>query len=29
MIEVQHPSETRLLLSAELGPDLSPPGFGF
>ena len=29
MIEVQHPSETRLLLTAELGPDVSPPGFGF
>ena len=29
MIEVQHPSETQLLLTAELGPDDSPPGSGF
>lgn len=29
MIEVQHPSETQLLLTAELGPDNSPPGTGF
>jgi len=29
MIEVQHPSETQLLLTAELGPDDSPPGTGF
>ena len=29
MIEVQAPEETRVLLTAELGPDVSPPGFGF
>ena len=29
MIEVQHPSETQLLLTAELGPDNSAPGSGF
>ena len=29
MIEIQHPSETQLLLTAELGPDDSPPGSGF
>ncbi|MQA00660.1 MAG: hypothetical protein GEU80_15255 [Dehalococcoidia bacterium] len=29
MIEVQEPSESHLLLTAELGPDASPPGFGF
>ena len=29
MIEIQHPSETQLLLTAELGPDDSPPGTGF
>jgi type 1 glutamine amidotransferase len=29
MIEVQEPSETRVLLTAEIGPDTSPPGFGF
>jgi hypothetical protein len=29
MIEIQHPSETQLLLTAELGPDNSPPGTGF
>lgn len=29
MIEVRHPSETEMLLTAELGPDTSPPGFGF
>ena len=29
MVEIQHPSETILLLTAELGPDNSPPGSGF
>ncbi len=29
MIEVQDPATTRVLLTAELGPDTSPPGFGF
>lgn len=29
MIEVQEPSQSRVLLTAELGPDSSPPGFGF
>ena len=29
MIEIQEPSKTRVLLTAELGPDNSPPGFGF
>lgn len=29
MIEVQDPSSTRILLTAEIGPDTSPPGFGF
>jgi hypothetical protein len=29
MIEIQAPSETRVLLTAELGPDNSPAGFGF
>ncbi len=29
MVEIQHPSETRFLLTAELGPDNSPPGSGF
>lgn len=29
MIEVQHPSTTAVLLTAALGPDNSPPGFGF
>ncbi len=29
MIEVQDPTSTRVLLTAELGPDDSPPGFGF
>lgn len=29
MIEIQHPSDTQLLLTAELGPDDSPPGTGF
>ena len=29
MVEIQHPSETKLLLTAELGPDNSPPGSGF
>ena len=29
MIEVQHPAETELLLTTELGPDASPPDFGF
>jgi hypothetical protein len=29
MIELQHPEDTRLLLTSELGPDSSPPGFGF
>ena len=29
MIEIQHPSETQLLLTAELGPDNTPPGRGF
>jgi type 1 glutamine amidotransferase len=29
MVEIQHPSETQLLLTAELGPDNSPPGTGF
>ena len=29
MIEIQHPSETQLLLTAELGPDDSAPGTGF
>ncbi len=29
MIEVQHPSETQLILTAELGPDDSPLGSGF
>lgn len=29
MIEVQDPASTRILLTAELGPDSSPPGFGF
>lgn len=29
MIEVQDPASTRVLLTAELGPDSSPPGFGF
>ena len=29
MIEIQHPTETQLLLTAELGPDDSPPGTGF
>jgi uncharacterized protein len=29
MIEVQDPASTRVLLTAELGPDTSPPGFGF
>ena len=28
MVEVQDPASTKLLLTAELGPDLSPPGFG-
>ena len=28
MIEIQHPSDTQLLLTAELGPDDSPPGTG-
>lgn len=29
MIEVQDPANTRVLLTAELGPDTSPRGFGF
>jgi uncharacterized protein len=29
MIEVQDPANTRVLLTAELGPDTSPPNFGF
>jgi type 1 glutamine amidotransferase len=29
MIEVQDRESTRVLLTAELGPDSSPPGFGF
>ena len=29
MVEIQHPSETQFLLTAELGPDNSPPGTGF
>jgi len=29
MIEIQEPSSTRVLLTAELGPDTSPSGFGF
>ena len=29
MVEIQHPSDTQLLLTAELGPDNSPPGSGF
>jgi type 1 glutamine amidotransferase len=29
MIELQAPAETRVLLTAEIGPDTSPPGFGF
>lgn len=29
MIEIQNPAETRVLLSSPLGPDTSPPGFGF
>jgi len=29
MIELQEPASTRLLLTSELGPDASPPGFGF
>jgi uncharacterized protein len=29
MIEIQDPNSTRSLLTAELGPDTSPPGFGF
>jgi hypothetical protein len=29
MIEVQRPAESRVLLTAALGPDNSPPGFGF
>jgi uncharacterized protein len=29
MIEIQDPASTRVLLTAEIGPDTSPPGFGF
>jgi uncharacterized protein len=29
MIELQQPESSRVLLRAELGPDESPPGFGF
>lgn len=29
MIEVREPAATRVLLTARLGPDASPPGFGF
>ena len=29
MVELQAPAATRVLLTAELGPDTSPPGFGF
>jgi len=29
MVELQAPETTRVLLTAELGPDTSPPGFGF
>lgn len=29
MIEIQHPSDTKLLLTAKLGPDDSPPDSGF
>jgi uncharacterized protein len=29
MIEIQDPASTRVLLTAELGPDRSPPNFGF
>jgi hypothetical protein len=29
MVEIQHPSETQYLLTAELGPNNSPPGSGF
>jgi type 1 glutamine amidotransferase len=29
MIEVQNPSESRIFLTAPLGPDPGPPGFGF
>ena len=29
MVEILHPSETQILLTAELGPDNSPPGSGF
>ena len=28
MVEIQHPSETKLLLTSALGPDNSPPGSG-
>ena len=29
MIELQTPATSRVLLTSELGPDVSPPGFGF
>ncbi len=29
MIELQDPASSEVLLTAELGPDMSPPGFGF
>lgn len=29
MIELQHPEDSNVFLTAELGPDPSPPGFGF
>lgn len=29
MIEIQHRPETEILLTSQLGPDTSPPGFGF
>ena len=29
MIEIQYPESSRILLTAELGPDPGPPGFGF
>lgn len=29
MIELQEPATSRVLLTSELGPDSSPPGFGF
>jgi len=29
MIEVVHPEDSKILLTSQLGPDNSPPGFGF